>query len=577
MMRSLYSGVSGLKNHQTRMDVIGNNIANINTIGFKGSRVTFQDMLSQTLSGAASPQGNLGGTNPKQIGLGMNVASIDTNFQDGNVQSTGINTDLCLSGNGFFVVSNGANNYYTRNGAFGFDQQGNYGLPDSGYKVMGWMADANGVINTNGPMQNIVIPTGQSMPAKVTTKGTAAGNLNAQMENVNSVTGQSYTFDTAPVKNTHFVKNADGTYTLVDVVTGPTAATPGNYGTPGTYTGSGWKKNTGATAETDDLTAPAGIQVGDVFVSGGVLYEYLGNAGSTTGKVKGKPLVRETTADVTVPKVYVVRPAPGDYVNNYDGSYTRVTSMDPNKRTYDGTVYKPRESTVSMTAYDSLGVEHVIYGKLIQQFDGTNLLNEWRFVPEPVDSTGSAVTLPPGANNIIKFTASGAYDSASNVPFSLEINTATVASATPLTVQMDFSNLTQYSNDTVVTIDHDGYGAGVLQDRTADGSGTITGGYSNGERRAMAQVAIATFNNPGGLLKEGSSLYSASNNSGEVRISTANNGGAGALTAAAIEMSNVDLSEQFSDMIVTQRGFQSNSKIITVSDEMIETMVNMKR
>ena len=137
MMRSLYSGVSGLKNHQTRMDVVGNNISNVNTTGFKSSRVTFSDTLSQTLSGASSPADGLGGTNPKQIGLGSATSSIDTLFTDGSVQSTGVNTDLCLSGNGLFIVNNGDQVYYTRNGNFKFDAQGYY-VNSDGLKVQGW-------------------------------------------------------------------------------------------------------------------------------------------------------------------------------------------------------------------------------------------------------------------------------------------------------------------------------------------------------------------------------------------------------------------------------------------------------
>ena len=139
MMRSLYSGVSGLKNHQTRMDVVGNNISNVNTTGFKSSRVTFSDTLSQTLSGASAPADGLGGTNPKQIGLGSATSAIDTLFTDGSVQSTGVNTDLCLSGNGLFIVKNGDSVYYTRNGNFKFDASGYY-VNSDGLKVQGWMA-----------------------------------------------------------------------------------------------------------------------------------------------------------------------------------------------------------------------------------------------------------------------------------------------------------------------------------------------------------------------------------------------------------------------------------------------------
>ena len=175
MMRSLFSGVSGLKNHQTRMDVIGNNISNVNTTGFKSSRATFVDMLSQTLTGASSPNDNVGGTNPKQIGLGSSVASIDLLFSDGSVQSTGKNTDLCLSGNGLFVVSNsadGTNKLYTRNGNFSFDADGNYVQAGSGYFVQGWMAD-KGSLSTTGATTKIQIPSGKPMESEKTTSASS--------------------------------------------------------------------------------------------------------------------------------------------------------------------------------------------------------------------------------------------------------------------------------------------------------------------------------------------------------------------------------------------------------------------
>ncbi|MDD6849513.1 MAG: flagellar hook-basal body complex protein, partial [Veillonellaceae bacterium] len=188
MMRSLYSGVSGLKNHQTRMDVVGNNISNVNTTGFKSSRVTFSDTLSQTLSGASAPTENRGGTNPKQIGLGSATSSIDTLFTDGSVQSTGVNTDLCLSGNGLFVVKDGNLSYYTRNGNFKFDKQGYY-VNSDGLKVQGWSATTPGdAINTNGQPSEICIPAGKTMAASATTKATFSSNLNAAEPMIKSIT-----------------------------------------------------------------------------------------------------------------------------------------------------------------------------------------------------------------------------------------------------------------------------------------------------------------------------------------------------------------------------------------------------
>ena len=189
MMRSLFSGVSGLKNHQTRMDTIGNNISNVNTTGFKSSRTTFVDTLSQTLSGAASATATQGGTNPKQIGLGSSVASVDMLFTDGSVQSTGKNTDLCLSGNGLFIVKNGNSTYYTRDGAFEFDANGNYVLPSSGLKVQGWVA-TDGVLpasKTEGNLSDVVVKVGKSMAAKATTKATYANNLSSATPTIASM------------------------------------------------------------------------------------------------------------------------------------------------------------------------------------------------------------------------------------------------------------------------------------------------------------------------------------------------------------------------------------------------------
>ena len=191
MMRSLYSGISGLKSHQTAMDVVGNNISNVNTTGFKSSRVTFADTLNQTLSSASAPAGNIGGINAKQIGLGSGVAAIDTIFTDGSVKSTGLNTDMCLSGNGLFVVhseSSANEMYYTRNGNFKFDASGNFVTSD-GYKVQGWVADASGNITVDpSKTSDITIPAGKVMEATKTEKAVYNSNLNSGEATIAGIT-----------------------------------------------------------------------------------------------------------------------------------------------------------------------------------------------------------------------------------------------------------------------------------------------------------------------------------------------------------------------------------------------------
>ncbi|SHK75844.1 flagellar hook protein FlgE [Selenomonas ruminantium] len=265
MMRSLYSGVSGIKGHQTRMDVVGNNIANVNTTGFKSGRVTFADTLSQTSSSAASATGNLGGRNPKQIGLGVGVASIDTLFTDGSVQATGKNTDVAMSGNGLFVVKSGSETYYTRDGAFEFDEKGNYVLPGSGHFVQGWTA-SNGSLNTNGAIGNIQIEAGKSMPSAVTTTATYKNNLNAAKETVigmklTDAKGNSITLDstntnsyTVGVGNTYTATVRKAAVTFASGISLPSAQ--GTYAMGQTYYIPNTTSVTVNLANGDEVTVP---------------------------------------------------------------------------------------------------------------------------------------------------------------------------------------------------------------------------------------------------------------------------------------------------------------------------------
>ncbi len=474
MMRSLFSGVAGLKSHQTRMDVIGNNIANVNTTGFKSSRVTFQDTLNQTLTGAASGNGTTGGTNPQQIGLGVGIGSIDTIMNDGSVETTGKNTDLAISGSGFFVVNKGNSSYYTRDGAFSFDENGYYVLPGSGLKVQGWNGDPEAdTISTSGTPTDIKVPADSSLAAKATTKAAFTKNVNAAAP---TITGMA-------------VALANGGT--------PTAITSGKIG----------DSNGGSTIKSITLTMSDG----------------------TTQTV--------TTGTTT---------------------YTQGHSMPV---------------TTTMTAYDSLGTKYAI--PLTLEKSATNTWIATIPAGTIKDTTGnSSATIGTAVNQTIVFNNDGSYKSGS--PASLNL-TGLTSGAADATISLDFTGLTQYgSESTASCTSSDGYTAGSLQSVSFDSSGVLTATYTNNERRKIAQVAMASFNNPAGLEKSGGSLYTVSNNSGKVQIATVAASGC-KVTPSAIEMSNVDLASEFSSMIVTQRGYQSNSKIITVSDEMLETLIGMKR
>lgn len=519
MMRSLYSGVSGLKNHQTRMDVVGNNISNVNTTGFKSSRVTFADTLSQTLSGASSAADGKGGTNPQQIGLGSAVSAIDTLFTNGSVQSTGVNTDLCLSGNGLFIVGKGDSDvYYTRNGNFKFDAKGNYVTSD-GLFVKGWIAN-NGSLNTTSATTYINIPAGKSMEAKATTQVTYTNNLDASEPMIESILGKTYSVAQGTAITASTTKNL--ILTCLDA--------SGNEVTHTVTTGS--------------------YDVGDTYNPGA----------ETIVKIQES----YTTATATTDNALTIKLSDGTIQTVTDGSYAKDKSMP---------------ITTIVTIYDSLGNTHEVPLYFVKTGIDSSTGNTWSVM---VNQNGTGHTVIKGKdgkntdidmdNVEIKFSTDGKYLSgAGTVTLTLR-NGATGTQR----VAVSLSALTQYAGSNTAFGTNDGNAQGTLKSLSIDSSGVITGTYTNGINQAEAQVAIAQFNNAAGLTKEGNSLYKESNNSGKPNVKTANDLGC-TITPAALEMSNVDMASELTDMIVTQRGYQSNSKIITVSDELLETLINMKR
>ncbi|SFI06329.1 flagellar hook protein FlgE [Selenomonas ruminantium] len=667
MMRSLFSGVSGLKSHQTRMDVIGNNIANVNTTGFKSSRVTFADTLSQTQSGASAPAGNLGGTNPKQVGLGTGVASIDTLFTDGSTQSTGKNTDLAISGNALFVLKNGTQEYYTRNGAFQFDAEGNL-VNANGMHVQGYIYK-DGV--STGAMGDLQVGSDSKMPAKATTLGTYNGNLNASetaydissiiisytdgtSETVSSYmptetaagtmsltltdgtvvtldstagydfqTGQSIagkTLYTSPISSmtataTGTIDLTLGTGSSVYSITPATITglTSGTYSVGGYYTLNATIDTNGVTTSgsgsgqtqlkvTDDkgtqytinvpnpqnftyqdgqsvsfslpitqidaksgatVTTEAGaseLHADKSWTTAGETYARVGQTGEMVQAISRSGTETHTFNGKTVDSVKVT---------TTDG--TTLSSLKASSYANGGKFYTSNTTTV--TVYDSEGGAHSIPVLITKTGD-----NKWGLTLKDGMST-TTITDPSGNTASVTITAKdllfdtdGSYKSGSAT---LDI---TYESGLPAnqSVSLNLEGMTQYSGSSTPNVTGDGNAYGTLSSVAIDNTGLITGTYSNGVKRSEGQVVLAQFNNAAGLTKTGNSLYQMSNNSGDRNYVTAD-GSSVTITANALEMSNVDIANEFSDMIITQRGFQSNSKIITVGDEMIETLINMKR
>jgi flagellar hook protein FlgE len=411
VLRSMFSAISGLRAHQTKMDVTGNNIANVNTVGFKSQQTVFQDTLSQVIRAGGAPAADRGGTNPAQVGLGVKLAATTTNWTQGATQSTGRSTDFMIEGDGFFVTRSGTENLYTRAGSFDFDGEGKLVTPNGGV-LQGWMANAAGVVNSNGPTGDLTVPYGQIVNPKQTTTGALGGNL------------------------------------------------------------------------------PAGAATGTTYQTG-------------------------------------------------------------------------------VTMYDSQGVEQ----KVFYNFTKAAAANTWTL--DITHDNGTA--LVTGAT--VAFNAAGALTTPA-APGTIAPFTPPAATFPSWTgpVTVDVAALTQFGGaSTVTATDQNGYELGSLQSFQLGNDGTIMGVYSNGLRQPLGQLALASFNNPSGLEKAGSSTFRVGVNSGDAAVGLAGVGGRGVLNSGALEMSNVDLAEEFTGLIVAQRGFQANSRVITSSDEILQDLVNLKR
>ncbi|MDR1390278.1 MAG: flagellar hook protein FlgE [Treponema sp.] len=467
MMRSLFAGVSGLQNHQTRMDVVGNNIANVNTYGFKKGRVNFQDMIYQQIAGAARPTEDLGGINPKEIGLGMSIASIDTIHLQGSLQATNVETDLAISGTGFFILKSGDSSFYTRDGSFGLDNQGTLVEPANGLRVQGWMArEIDGVptLDVSRSVEDLVIPVGSKDPARATTQINFACNLDKRLPQI-------------PEENP----------------------------TPGQISAGTWR---------------TAIDIYDSF------------------------------GDIHTMQVEFTR-VPGE--NN---SWNATVIVDP-------------QSDPPTNAAIGLGADVPAVG-------GPNVFNV------TFDNNGLLLSAADGAGN----ESGGEGQVIMNVAYDVQGTTPGEDGAPVRQLfTLDLGNvggytraITQFSEQSSSkAVEQDGYGMGYLENFNIDQSGIINGVFSNGTNRTIGQVALATFANQGGLEKAGENTFVVSTNSGIANIGPARVADKGKIIAGTLEMSNVDLADQFVDMIVTQRGFQANSRTIQTADQMLQELLTLKR
>lgn len=570
MMRSLYSGVAGLKTHQTRMDVIGNNIANVNTTAYKSSSMTFSELMSQTTqkaSGANAATG-VGGTNAKQIGLGVKAGAINTAITtQGSAQSTGNPFDIMITGDNFFVVSNGSENFFTRDGSFYVDGAGNLAMTSTGYNVMGW-----GVDETTGNIKQdtvtalrIMSAANMTYPPEATTQANISGILDENDKDVTSANGKTvnlnffdargysytakFTFKQSGEPNTNvysmeLTKLLDSTGAEIDI----SALDFGNrtqqkMETKVTLNTDAYMWN-GKVLKTKDGTTEV-ANLADIFNQDGSLITPQDDAAAQ----------KQQKALDAIAKAYGYEGSTDEFLNLY------ITSAaDPKQQ---------------LTMQDLLG--NMMAGKNtdILPADGSTITMEGRYFE------GTTVVFNKDTAKL---------ESVGGSTTNLGINAAfSQLGGNFSDITIDLSECTNYDNKGTSTIgatsgDLDGPGTGCgrrLGDMigvSIQKNGMIYASYDNGMTKLLGQIATAAFANASGLEKEGDNLYSATLNSGEFDgIGVDITAGGGYMSTGQLEMSNVDLSSEFTEMITTQRGFQANSRIITVSDTLLEELTNLKR
>ena len=589
MMRSLYSGVSGLKTHQTKMDVIGNNIANVNTTAYKSSSIVFSELMSQTTQRASGPNAanGTGGTNARQIGLGVKSGAININIEgQGSAQSTGNPFDIMITGDNFFVVNNGVENFFTRDGSFYVDGGGNLAMTSTGYNVMGWGVDEEtGKIKQDTVAAlRIMSAANMTYPPEATSKAYMSGILDKNDSDVTSASGK--------VVNLNFFDALGYSYTAKFVL--KQSDDLNNYSVE-------LSKILDSVGNEVDLSKVTGTLFGAVdstqLKSGKVSFD------TTNYSWNGTTLMNGTTPVASLTDIFVA---------NGDGALNDLTSAGTTVTT---TVQEQLDAIAKAYGYE--GSTDEFLDLLYQTEDGTGVAGNKmtilkllynRIADTAGTATGDLTSIPVPdstvqAGDAFSFETVGRYFDGTSVSFDGDTGyfagmngQSTVSTATlELSklggnfedIVIDFSDISMFDNKGTSTIgatsgDTDGLGAGRrLGDMigvSIDKTGMIYASYDNGMRKLLGQIATAAFANASGLEKQGDNLYSATLNSGEfdgIGVDVSAEGGY--MSTGQLEMSNVDLSSEFTEMITTQRGFQANSRIITVSDTLLEELTNLKR
>ncbi len=666
MLKALQSGVSGLRNHQMKIDVLGNNIANVNSVGFKGGRIMFSEALNQTLKNA-TPGSGTGFVNPMQVGLGMNTSSIENVFSQGGLETTGVITDLALEGEGFFMVKTGETNLYTRAGNFFFNSDGKL-VNQKGMAVQGWALTGQAITGGLGVgnTEDIVIDSGYVSPAQSTQNVYLNGNINAGNRTVaevwespsayvnkaiaiGSAAAPAFPMTITAALNDELTidiqDNATSTISgdltltagayadldaLVTEINAQIAATANistrveavnnggvlefhqlngtpsttvtlNDGTNTALATIGFADGDSATATTADGTTEinsllgvntfsSALATGDTIEISGTnpdgtvvtaTFTYgAANDGTTLGDLA--TVLENSYSGVTVTidsgSLVVTDNVAGDSsttINLANGS-----ANNPRSITFPGftntTLGNTGTATTSVLVYDSLGASH----NLILEFTNTDNANEWNWA---ATTTGDG-TVASGGTGRVSFDENGNMTSFSHNGgvSQLTLNPGNGADQVDIIIHAEssdeFSGLAQFDSVSTLNVrDQDGKSTGSLIGITIDRQGIISGSFSNGDITSMAKIAIAQFPNNIGLSDLGDGLYVTSIASGDPQILDPDSDATSSIVSGALEMSNVDLAGEFTDLITAQRGFQANAKIITTADAILDEVIRLKR
>ncbi len=560
MSFALSAGVTGLQAHQKMIDVAGNNLANVNTTAFKASRITFSELLSETIKKASQPTSTVGGTNPQQMGSGVGVAGITPNTTQGNIVNTGNPLDLALEGEGYFVVSDGEQNIFTRAGAFAVDADSIMVDPSTGYRVqrIGSLGETDGFQIAGD--SDLHVPYDVPMPARLTSQILVSGNLSTDSTFESPQTqllasNATYTQNSTAAVGATFIDSLDqtisGTYGPAEIkVTGfDHDGNPLNDATPLSVDATTTLDNlishintvlgaTNATASLDN----GQIRIADV------------NSGYSQSDVK-LTFTNSGTADWTEPAYFEMLTVGGDEVRS-----------------------------VNIKTYDSQGGKHVFSGAFVRTDDPTNP-NTWDMVLTSITGNINEISIANRRIEDITFDATNGYYTGlgGSDPAEFVISFAHDPS-NPQTISLDFgavgtlNGLTQFAgNSTAVAKEQDGYEAGNLSTVSVNKEGIVIGAFSNGIKKDIAAVQIALFQNTSGLESVGGGYFTTSANSGAPVSTQAMTGGAGSIHGGALEKSNADVATQFVSMIQAQNGFQANARTIRVANDILRELSNLIR